>query len=107
MRDIPLLVVALTVCAYWLRVAAMVVRARRKQHRDVGVIPERPAERAMWLVFVPAVLAWCVGLGVLGDVLAILGYRARHAPEEPPRTRGPASYAGPGSLGGTQSALRR
>src|SRR5205085_341327 len=58
-------------------------------------------------VGLPAVLAWCVGLGVLGDVLAILGYRARHAPEEPPRTRGPASYAGPGSLGGTQSALRR
>jgi len=25
----------------------------------------------------------------------------------PPRTRGPASYAGPGSLGGTESALRR
>jgi len=59
MRDIPLLVVALTVCAYWLRVGAMVVRARRTQHRDVGIIPERPAERAMWLVFVPAVLAWC------------------------------------------------
>ena len=37
----------------------MVVRARRRQHRDVGVIPERAAERAMWLVFVPLVLAWC------------------------------------------------
>jgi protein-S-isoprenylcysteine O-methyltransferase Ste14 len=59
MRDVPLLVIALTVCAYWLRVGAMVIRARRKQHRDVGVVPERPAERAMWLVFVPAVAAWC------------------------------------------------
>jgi protein-S-isoprenylcysteine O-methyltransferase Ste14 len=59
MRDLPLLVAALTVCAYWLRVGAMVIRARRTQHRDVGVIPERPAERAMWLLFVPAVLAWC------------------------------------------------
>ena len=28
-------------------------------------------------------------------------------PDERPRTRGPASYAGPGSLGGTESALRR
>jgi hypothetical protein len=27
--------------------------------------------------------------------------------EERPRTRGPSSYAGPGSLGGTESALRR
>jgi hypothetical protein len=28
-------------------------------------------------------------------------------PPAPPRTRGPAGYAGPGSLGGTESALRR
>jgi len=59
MPDIPLVVVALTVSAYWLRVGAMVVRARRRQHRDVGVIPERPAERVMWLVFVPLVACWC------------------------------------------------
>ena len=59
MPDIPLLVVALTISAYWLRVGAMVVRARRRQHRDVGLIPERAGERVMWLVFVPLVLAWC------------------------------------------------
>jgi protein-S-isoprenylcysteine O-methyltransferase Ste14 len=59
MHDVPLFIVALTVSAYWLRVGAMVVRARRRQHRDVGVIPERPAERAMWLLFVPVVAAWC------------------------------------------------
>lgn len=59
MHDIPLLIVALTISAYWLRVGAMVVRARRRQHRDVGVIPERRAERAMWLVFVPLVACWC------------------------------------------------
>jgi protein-S-isoprenylcysteine O-methyltransferase Ste14 len=59
MHDVPLFIVALTVAAYWLRVGAMVVRARRRQHRDVGVIPERPAERAMWLLFVPVVAAWC------------------------------------------------
>ena len=28
-------------------------------------------------------------------------------PGAPIRTRGPVSYAGPGSLGGTESALRR
>ncbi|MEO8536430.1 MAG: isoprenylcysteine carboxylmethyltransferase family protein [Betaproteobacteria bacterium] len=58
-RDFPLLVVALTVSAYWLRVGTMVVRARRRQHHDVGVIPERAAERALWLVLVPLVAAWC------------------------------------------------
>ena len=59
MRDVPVLIVALTVTAYWLRVGAMVVRARRKQHRDVGIVPERRAERMMWLLFVPIVAAWC------------------------------------------------
>jgi protein-S-isoprenylcysteine O-methyltransferase Ste14 len=59
LRDAPLFIVALTISAYWLRVGAMVVRARHRQHRDVGVIPERAAERAMWLVLVPVVLAWC------------------------------------------------
>ena len=58
-RDYPLLVVALTISAYWLRVGAMIVRARRKQHHDVGVIPEHPAERALWLVVVPVVACWC------------------------------------------------
>ena len=58
-RDFPLLIVTLTIWAYWLRVGAMVVHARRKQHHDVGVIPERPAERAMWVVLVPLVAAWC------------------------------------------------
>jgi protein-S-isoprenylcysteine O-methyltransferase Ste14 len=58
--DIPLLVVGLTVAAYWLRVGAMVVRARRRERRDVGVVPERPDERLMlWLGYVPVVLGWC------------------------------------------------
>jgi len=59
MPDVPLLLVALTISAYWLRVGAMVVRVRRRQHRDVGVVPERSSERFMWLVFVPLVAAWC------------------------------------------------
>ena len=75
MRDIPLLVVALTVCAYWVRVGAMVVRMRRREHRDVGVVPERAGERAMWLLFVPVVALWCVlpwlGIGNSGGLLAV------------------------------------
>jgi hypothetical protein len=54
-------------------------------------------------------LVWSLGLGCLACTLAV----ARAGAPDPgaggpaPRTRGPASYAGPGSLGGTQSALRR
>jgi hypothetical protein len=54
---------------------------------------------------------------VVGGLLACLAglltiMRARHrvqanAEPDPVRTRGPISYAGPGSLGGTESALRR
>ena len=59
MPDIPLLVVALTVSAYWLRVGAMARRIRRRRHHDVGLVPERKGERLMWLLFVPMVAAWC------------------------------------------------
>jgi protein-S-isoprenylcysteine O-methyltransferase Ste14 len=58
-RDWPLVIVAVTISTYWLRVGAMVVRARRRQHHDVGVIPERAAERALWLVRVPLIACWC------------------------------------------------
>jgi protein-S-isoprenylcysteine O-methyltransferase Ste14 len=58
-RDVPLLIVALTIAVYWLRVGALVVRARRKQHHDVGVIPERASERALWLLLVPLIACWC------------------------------------------------
>ena len=49
-------------------------------------------------------------LSCLAGLLVVL--RVRHKVEsqaepERPRTRGPAGYAGPGSLGGTESALRR
>ena len=53
------------------------------------------------------VAAWCLLLGCLASVLAI-ARAGRFAPETPiASTRGPVSYAGPGSLGGTESALHR
>ncbi len=55
-------------------------------------------------------LLWCVLLGCVVSVCAIALGRARveHEPEQQPITvRGPINYAGPGSLGGTESALRR
>ncbi len=49
-------------------------------------------------------------LACLAGLVTILRARRRvhaNAEPEPLRTRGPVSYAGPGSLGGTESALRR
>ena len=53
-------------------------------------------------------LAWCLLIACLGSVVAIVraqGAIPVPAPPPPPTTRGPLSYAGPGSLGGTESAL--
>ena len=49
-------------------------------------------------------------LACLAGLLVVLRVRRKvEAAAEPERlrTRGPAGYAGPGSLGGTESALRR
>jgi hypothetical protein len=49
-------------------------------------------------------------LACLAGLLIVMRTRRRvqsAAEPEPLRTRGPISYAGPGSLGGTESALRR
>jgi hypothetical protein len=55
------------------------------------------------------VLLWSVVLGCFAGMLVLAVRQPNREPE--PRAaitvRGPASYAGPGSLGGTRSALRR
>jgi len=76
----------------------------------------------LWYVFllvtggtigVAAALFACVFLGLFGSLVSILVARARRPPmakpEEParPAVFGPGGYAGPGALGGTESALRR
>jgi len=58
MADLPLLILALTVSAYWIGVGAMIVRVRRHTHRDAGLLPEQRRERAMWIVWIPLVAAW-------------------------------------------------
>jgi hypothetical protein len=54
-----------------------------------------------------AALEWSVVLGCVASVLAIAmqGLRERHPDQAPVTVRGPVTYAGPGSLGGTKSAL--
>jgi hypothetical protein len=58
---------------------------------------------------VVAAVEWSIVLGCLVSVVAIAVRGAREdRPEQVPVTvRGPVTYAGPGSLGGTKSALRR
>ena len=60
--------------------------------------------------FITALIG-CVFLGVLTAVVWILRARPDPPPEPPapeaPRVYGPGRYAGPGSLGGTESALER
>jgi len=54
-------------------------------------------------------LEWSVMLGCVASVLviAVRGQREPRAEDVPVTVRGPITYAGPGSLGGTESALRR
>lgn len=56
-----------------------------------------------------AAIEWSVVLGCLASVIAIAitGTREEQPEQLPVTVRGPVTYAGPGSLGGTESALRR
>jgi len=58
---------------------------------------------------IPALLEWSIVAGCAVSVAVIAARASRvAAPEAAPVTvRGPVTYAGPGSLGGTESALRR
>jgi protein-S-isoprenylcysteine O-methyltransferase Ste14 len=58
MGDLPLLLLALTVSAYWFIVGAMAVRIRRRTRRLDGVVPTEPRERIMSYVWVPLVIVW-------------------------------------------------
>ncbi len=60
---------------------------------------------SMWAALAAGALCGCVA--ALVRVLLARRRIVAATPEERPRTRGPGSYAGPGSLGGTESALRR
>ena len=60
-------------------------------------------------VSILAALEWSVVLGCLVSAvtLSVLAARGLRAQPAPVTVRGPVTYAGPGSLGGTKSALRR
>jgi len=70
-----------------------------------GTLAAASGELSLLFALVVSALAAC--LAALIRVLRTRRHDEAGAPPEPLRTRGPASYAGPGSLGGTESALRR
>lgn len=85
--------------------------------RDLGVGPGEIAWDAVLLLAggqlgLPVAVLWSLALGC-GIAAALLAVRTPSAEGRGPdggaeiRIRGPLSYAGPGSLGGTESALRR
>jgi hypothetical protein len=53
-----------------------------------------------------ASLGWCVACGA-GAAALLRAVRRDRAPDQAITVRGPVSYAGPGSLGGVDSARRR
>jgi hypothetical protein len=84
--------------------------------RLVGAGPIEVAWNALLLTsggYIGAItaLAWCVVLGCLVSIVSISLRRPRFvrqaADQAPVTIRGPITYAGPGSLGGTESRLRR
>jgi len=54
-----------------------------------------------------SIVLWSLLAGCAAAALSIAARREPGAEEIPITMRGPASYAGPGSLGGTESALKR
>jgi hypothetical protein len=75
----------------------------------MGVIWQATLLLAGHAVSVLAAFEWCVVLGCLAGAttLALLAGRGSKVAPVPITVRGPATYAGPGSLGGTKSAIRR
>jgi protein-S-isoprenylcysteine O-methyltransferase Ste14 len=58
MQDLPALLLAAVMLAYWGRVGAMSWRIRRRSRSLAGVVPEQGVERMLWLFFVPLVASW-------------------------------------------------
>ena len=58
MNDLPAIITATTICAYWLGVGVMIVRVKRHSRETPILSPKLPLERFMGLVFIPVVTLW-------------------------------------------------
>ncbi len=110
---VPLGVRGLLIAAGMAPVALVVVYyANALGYGPLGLVWQAALLLAGHAVGLGTVLEWCLMLGclvgaiTLAALAALATRRAREAPV-PVTVRGPITYAGPGSLGGTKSALRR
>ena len=67
--DIPLFVLAVTVCMYWSTVLGMVADKRLRYGRSAGLVPRNRFERRLWRIILPVVGAW-IALPVLAATTA-------------------------------------
>lgn len=58
MDTTPVLILTLTVWAYWIGVGAMALYVRRANRAPAGIVPEVRSERRMWIIWVPLIIAW-------------------------------------------------
>ncbi len=58
--DLPAIILVATVWCYWFGIGVKIVRARRRSHDLAGLVPEQARERAMWVIWIPLVVAWIV-----------------------------------------------
>jgi protein-S-isoprenylcysteine O-methyltransferase Ste14 len=58
--DLPAIILVATIWCYWFGIGVKIVRARRRAHDLAGLVPEQALERAMWIVWIPLVVAWIV-----------------------------------------------
>ncbi len=90
-------------------VLVVVYYANELGYGPINVIWEMVLLLAGHGVSIVAAVEWSVVLGCLlsAATLSVLGARGSRPVPVPVTVRGPVTYAGPGSLGGTKSALRR
>ncbi|MGA7705998.1 MAG: hypothetical protein WB998_14025, partial [Solirubrobacteraceae bacterium] len=93
-------------------VLLVVLYARELGLSPVGLLQSAVLALAGGLVGPVAILLWSVACGCLFATVLFVSAPLRSAEQDSVEwtevlTRGPTSYAGPGSLGGTESALRR
>ena len=104
----PVAVVAMLVIGLAPPVLVIIYYANALALGPVGVLWNGLLMVAGGHITVLTAVEWSVLLGCVASVLLIAAQSLRQpAPEQMPITvRGPITYAGPGSLGGTKSALR-
>jgi protein-S-isoprenylcysteine O-methyltransferase Ste14 len=57
-KDRPLIVLGLTVCAYWGTVGLLVLYKRLRHGQSAGVVPQQAFERRLWTAMLPIVVLW-------------------------------------------------